>query len=199
MHVALHISNICCCQCYQYICQCRNVQWLNKQQILSDTRWPATSGVLGGIRRIPTSGFFWQRILTSVIINKQGTFRPFVTPLCVYPPPFLGIHHCPQQYTGVDPKLEVSNKLTRFSDISKFSRQVITLVTRIFLSTQHVISSLKASAKHPVCCICIWLNPIWQWLWTTASTLASKTVQHPIFIHLIQTNSLKTPKVNHFS
>ena len=33
-------------------------------------------------------GFFWQRILTSVIINKQGTFRPFVTPVCVYPPPF---------------------------------------------------------------------------------------------------------------
>ena len=38
------------------------------------------SGVLGGIRRIPTSGFFWQRILTSAIINRQGTFRPFVTP-----------------------------------------------------------------------------------------------------------------------
>jgi len=48
----------------------------------------------GGIRRIPTSGFFWQRILTSVIINKQGTFRPFATPVCVYPPPFLAIHHC---------------------------------------------------------------------------------------------------------
>jgi len=28
-----------------------------------------------------------------VIINKQGTFRPFATPLCVYPPPFLAIHH----------------------------------------------------------------------------------------------------------
>jgi len=42
----------------------------------------------GGIRRIPTPGFFWQHILTSVIINKQGTFRPFATPLCVYPPPF---------------------------------------------------------------------------------------------------------------
>jgi len=40
------------------------------------------------------SGFFWQRILTSVIINKQGTFRPFATPLCVYPPPFLAIHPC---------------------------------------------------------------------------------------------------------
>jgi len=39
-------------------------------------------------------GFFWQHILTSVIINKQGTFRPFATPLCVYPPPFLAIHHC---------------------------------------------------------------------------------------------------------
>jgi len=31
--------------------------------------------------------------LTSVIINKQGTFRPFATPLCVYPPPFLAIHN----------------------------------------------------------------------------------------------------------
>ena len=50
-------------------------------------------GVYVGIRRIPTSGFFWQRILTSVIINKQGTFRPFATPLCVYPSPFLAIHH----------------------------------------------------------------------------------------------------------
>jgi len=50
-------------------------------------------GVYAGIRRIPTSGFFGQRILTSVIINKQGTFRPFAMPLCVYPPPFLGIHH----------------------------------------------------------------------------------------------------------
>jgi len=28
-----------------------------------------------------------------VIINKQGTFRPFANPLCVYPPPFLAIHH----------------------------------------------------------------------------------------------------------
>jgi len=43
----------------------------------------------GGIRCIPTSGFVWQRILTSVIINKQGTFRPFATPVCVYPPPIF--------------------------------------------------------------------------------------------------------------
>ena len=50
-------------------------------------------GVYAGIRRIPTSGVFWRRIVTSVIINKQGTFRPFATPLCVYPPPFLAIHH----------------------------------------------------------------------------------------------------------
>ena len=28
-----------------------------------------------------------------MIINKQGTYRPFATPLCVYPPPFLAIHH----------------------------------------------------------------------------------------------------------
>jgi len=52
----------------------------------------------GGIRGYTAytnlRGFFGQRILTSVIINKQGTFRPFATPLCVYPPPFLGIHHC---------------------------------------------------------------------------------------------------------
>ena len=40
-------------------------------------------------------GFFWQRILTSAIINKHGTFRPFATPVCVYPPPFLAIHHWP--------------------------------------------------------------------------------------------------------
>ena len=52
------------------------------------------SGVLGGIRRISTFRFFWQCILTSVIINKQSTFRPFATPLCVYPPPFLALHHC---------------------------------------------------------------------------------------------------------
>ena len=50
-------------------------------------------GLYAGIRRIPTSGVFWQRILTSAIINKQGTFRPFATPVCVYPPPFLAIHH----------------------------------------------------------------------------------------------------------
>ena len=29
-------------------------------------------GVYAGIRRTPTFGFFLQRILTSVIINKQG-------------------------------------------------------------------------------------------------------------------------------
>jgi len=50
-------------------------------------------GVYAGIRRIPTSGFFLTAILTTVIINKQGTFRPFATPLFVYPPPFLAIHH----------------------------------------------------------------------------------------------------------
>ena len=54
------------------------------------------SGVLGGIRgytAYTNLRVFLQRILTSVIINKQGTFRPFATPLCVYPPPFLAIHH----------------------------------------------------------------------------------------------------------
>jgi len=57
---------------------------------------PTPSGVLGGIRGYtPYTNLqvFWQRILTSVIINKQGTFRPFSTALCVYPPPFLAIHH----------------------------------------------------------------------------------------------------------
>jgi len=43
-------------------------------------------------------GFHGQRILTSVIINKQGTFRPFATPLCVYPLPFLAIHHWPHPH-----------------------------------------------------------------------------------------------------
>ena len=41
------------------------------------------SGVLGGIRGYtPYTNLrvFWQRILTSVIINKQGTFRPFAKP-----------------------------------------------------------------------------------------------------------------------
>ena len=61
---------------------------------------PGSSGVLGGYTRVygvyQPPGFFWQRILTTVIINKQGTFRPFATPICVYPPPFLAIHHCPE-------------------------------------------------------------------------------------------------------
>ena len=34
----------------------------------------------------------------AVIINKEGTFRPFATPLCVYPPQFLAIHHCLYRY-----------------------------------------------------------------------------------------------------
>ena len=55
---------------------------------------------IGGYTRVygvyQPPGFFWQRILTSVIINKQGTFRPFATPVCVYSPPFLAIHHCPR-------------------------------------------------------------------------------------------------------
>jgi len=57
------------------------------------------SGVLGG-----DSGYTaytnlrvflkaYTPVLTSTIINKQGTFRPFATPLCVYPTPFLAIHH----------------------------------------------------------------------------------------------------------
>jgi len=52
------------------------------------------SGVLGVYAVYQPPVFWGQRILTSAIINKQGTFRPFATPLCVYPPPFLAIHHC---------------------------------------------------------------------------------------------------------
>jgi len=64
-------------------------------------------GVYAGIRRIPTCGVFWQRILTSVITNKQCTFRPFATPLCIYPPPFLAIHHCPKpQFWGVNRRFQ---------------------------------------------------------------------------------------------
>ena len=50
------------------------------------------SGVLGGgdtrVYGVYQPPGFLQRILTSAIINKQGTFRPFATPLFVYPPPF---------------------------------------------------------------------------------------------------------------
>ena len=53
----------------------------------------ARSGALGGIRGYTNLRGFLTAILTSVIINKQGTFRPFATPLCVYPPSFLAIHH----------------------------------------------------------------------------------------------------------
>ena len=52
---------------------------------------------IGGIRGYtPYTNLrdFWQRILTSVIINKQGTFRPFATPLCVYPPPLAAGSLC---------------------------------------------------------------------------------------------------------
>ena len=53
-------------------------------------------------------GFFWQRILTSVIINKQGTFRPFATPLCIYPPPFLTIHHWAWGYQNHSTQVHVA-------------------------------------------------------------------------------------------
>ena len=63
--------------------------WANKMMMIS--------GVLGGIRGYtPYTNlrvFLTAYILTSVIINKQGTFRSFATPVCVYPPPFLAIHH----------------------------------------------------------------------------------------------------------
>jgi len=55
-----------------------------------------TQWCIGGVYGVyQPPGFFWQRILTSVIINKQCIFRPCATPLCVYPPPFLAIHHWP--------------------------------------------------------------------------------------------------------
>ena len=67
---------------------------------MRDGQQPTGSGVLGGGKRGYTAytnlPFFWQRILTSVIINKQGTFRLFATPVCVYPPTLLAIHHCLQ-------------------------------------------------------------------------------------------------------
>ena len=47
------------------------------------------SGVLGG----RYTRVFWQRIVTSVIINKQGTFRHFAMPVCVYLPPVFAIRH----------------------------------------------------------------------------------------------------------
>jgi len=77
-----------------------SINWLKKIVFVfglgtARDQWCIGGGVYAGIRRIPTSRLFWQRILTSVIINKQGTFRPFAAPLCVYPPPFLAIHHCP--------------------------------------------------------------------------------------------------------
>ena len=62
------------------------------QLLLSAGQW-----CIGGYMRVygvyQPPRFFWQRILTSVIINKQGTFRPFATPICINPPPFLAIHH----------------------------------------------------------------------------------------------------------
>ena len=74
-------------------------EWDRQADGQTDPQWCIGGGVYAGIRRIPTSGFFSQRIVTSVIINKQGTFRPFATPLCVYPPPFLAIHHWdPRQF-----------------------------------------------------------------------------------------------------
>ena len=73
------------------------LRYNSKQSGESIRRKVLSSGVLGGYTRVygvyQPPGFFWQRILTSVIINKQGTFRPFATPVCVYPPPFLAIHH----------------------------------------------------------------------------------------------------------
>ena len=78
---------------YRWRQQTRPLRTCDRQM---DGHMTTASGVMGGIQRIPASGYFWQRILTSVIINKQCTFRPFATPLCVYPPPFLAIHHWPQ-------------------------------------------------------------------------------------------------------
>ena len=71
--------------------------------------YPRNQWCIGGYTRVygvyQPLGFFWQRIFTSAIINKQGTFRPFATPVCVYPPPFLAIHHCSQPLCGLLPIL----------------------------------------------------------------------------------------------
>jgi len=78
-----------------------------KSRLLSVTRYIITllrtfgawasahrgSGVLGVYAVYQPPGFLTAYyILTSAIINKQGTFRPFAMPVCVYPPPFLAIH-----------------------------------------------------------------------------------------------------------
>ena len=63
------------------------------RQTTTPAPYPVVYWGVYGVYQPP--GFFWQRILTSVIINKQCIFRPCATPLCVYPPPFLAIHHWP--------------------------------------------------------------------------------------------------------
>ena len=64
----------------------------------SPIQWCIGGGVYVGIRRIPTSGFSWTAYTHLSDHNKQGTFRPFATPLCVYPLPFLAIHHWPHPH-----------------------------------------------------------------------------------------------------
>jgi len=45
--------------------------------IYARDQWCIGGGIRGYTAYTNFRGFFWQRILTSVIINKQGTFRPF--------------------------------------------------------------------------------------------------------------------------
>jgi len=81
--------------------------------------WPRISGVLGGIRGYtPYTNLrdflTVYRLLTSVIINKQGTSRPFATPFwCVYPPPFLAISHCLESNTNCR-KIQSPDKRSHF-------------------------------------------------------------------------------------
>ena len=116
-------------------------------------------GVYAGIQRIPTSRFFWQRILTSVIINKQGTFRqrPFATPLCVYPPPFLAIHHW---YT---PQYTTAHNSNRFNTRHKDNNSCKPmLVFSTMLYRSHLLLSVTCNSK------VLWQNcwTYWQSLYT---------------------------------
>jgi len=81
-----------------YLVQSYDTGWEEYlQNDLFCIEWDVKQWCIGGYTRVyavyQPPGYFGQRILTSVIINKQGTFRPIATPLCVYPPPFLAIHH----------------------------------------------------------------------------------------------------------
>ena len=102
-------------------------------------------GVYAGIRRIPTSGVFWQRILTSVITNKQGTFRPFChaplrIPTSIFSNTPLGVW---PQYIGL-PK--VTNRWTDAHTTHKLSLTV----TTVGGNEIQVVVVLSESMFHPL-------------------------------------------------